>query len=160
MAGTRNTDNQKYKGGNEEFQAINWPPLMSTLSKRLLGYKDINSKGIYNPVKPLLYTTSDAKKKIDDINNQIKAGYKLILMIDADLIEDVWDLSSLDLHWVVLESPITWNYTPKFLGSKVDEIDFSVYSWGTNPFGSTRYLKRKITSNHFMSNYNGYIKIK
>jgi hypothetical protein len=133
---------------------------MSTLSKRLLGYKDINSKGIYNPVKPLLYTTSDAKKKIDDINNQIKAGYKLILMIDADLIEDVWDLSSLDLHWVVLESPITWNYTPKFLGSKVDEIDFSVYSWGTNPFGSTRYLKRKITSNHFMSNYNGYIKIK
>ncbi len=25
LAGTRNTDNPKYKGGDEEFQAINWP---------------------------------------------------------------------------------------------------------------------------------------
>ncbi|MCH4829984.1 MULTISPECIES: hypothetical protein [Flavobacterium] len=27
MAGTRNTDNPDYKGGNEQFQAINWSPL-------------------------------------------------------------------------------------------------------------------------------------
>ena len=30
----------------------------------------------------------------------------------------------------------------------------------TNPFGPARYLKKKITSSHFMNNYNGYIKIK
>lgn len=160
MAGTRNTDNPSYKGGEEEFQAINWPQLMTSLSEKFLGYKDVSSKGVYNPVKPLLYTTEGAKKKIDDINNQINAGYKLMLMIDADLIDDHWDTDSLDLHWVVLESPITWNYTPKFLGVNVDEIDFKVYSWGTNPFGNTRYLRKKITSNHFMSNYNGYIKVK
>lgn len=160
MTGTRNTDNPRYKGGDEEFHAINWPPIMHTLCKNLLGYKKVSTKGVYNPVAPLPYTTSDIQIKIDDINNQIKAGYKLILMIDSDLIEDVWDFGSADLHWVVLESPIIWNYTPKFLGSKVDEIDFKVYSWGTNPFGSSRYLKKKIASKHFMNNYNGYIKIK
>ncbi|WKL48584.1 type VI secretion system tube protein TssD [Flavobacterium pectinovorum] len=160
LAGTRNTDNPNYKGGDEEFQAINWPPIMHNLCKNLLGYNDVSSKGVYNPVSPLPYTTSDIEIKIDDINNQIKAGYKLILMIDSDLIEDNWDYNSLDLHWVVLESPITWNYTPKFLGAKIDEIDFRVYSWGTNPFGTNRYLKKKITSSHFMNNYNGYIKIK
>lgn len=84
----------------------------------------------------------------------------MILIIDSDLIEDNWDYNSLDLHWVVLESPITWDYTPIYLGSKIDEIDFRVYSWGTNPFGTNRYLKKKITSSHFMNNYNGYIKIK
>jgi hypothetical protein len=160
MAGTRNTDNPSYKGGDEEFQAINWPPIMHNLCKDLLGYQHVSSKGVYNPVAPLPYTTTDIKIKIDDINNQIKVGYKLILMIDSDLIEDIWDLDSADLHWVVLETPIVWNYTPKFLGSKVDEIDFKVYSWGTNPFGINGYLKKKITSKHFMNNYNGYIKIK
>jgi hypothetical protein len=160
LSGTRNTDNPNYKGGDEEFQAINWPPIMYTLCKKLLGYNDVSSKGIYNPVAPLIYITSDIKIKIDDINDQINAGYKLILMIDSDLIEDVWDYASADLHWVVLESPIRWDYTSKFLGPKLDEVDFRVYSWGTNPFGSDRYLKKKITSSHFMNNYNGYIKIK
>ncbi|WP_149207580.1 hypothetical protein [Flavobacterium johnsoniae] len=160
MASTRNTDNPKYKGGDEEFQAINWPPLMTKLSEKFLGYKDVYSKGIYNPVKPLAYTTFDIQKKIDDINEQFNAGYKLILMIDSDLISDVWDVSALDLHWVVLESPITWNYIPGFFTPKQDEIDFKVYTWGTNPNGASRYLKKAISSSHFMNNYNGYIKCK
>jgi hypothetical protein len=160
MAGTRNTDNSKYKGGDEEFQAINWPPLMTSLSEELLGYKDVSSKGVYNPVKPLAYTTLDVENKINDINRQLNSGYRLILMIDSDLIDDVWDVSSLDLHWVVLESPIIWNYKAGFFGAKQDEIDFNVYSWGTDPFGPIRYLRKRITSNHFMANYNGYIKIK
>jgi hypothetical protein len=160
MAATRNTDNSKYKGGDEEFQAINWPPLMTKLSEKFLGYKDVYSKGIYNPVKPLAYTTFDIKSKIDDINDQLKAGYKLILMIDSDLIDDVWDVSALDLHWVVLESPITWNYVPGFFTAKQDEIDFKVYTWGVDPNGTSRYLKKAISSSHFMNNYNGYIKCK
>ncbi|PBI82725.1 hypothetical protein BSF41_47330 [Flavobacterium sp. ACN2] len=160
MAGTRNTDNRDYKGGNEEFQAINWPPLMTSLSEKLLGYKDVVSKGVYNPVKPLAYSSLDIKNKIDDINNQFKSGYKLILMIDSDLIDDIWDTSSLDLHWIVLESPIIWNYIPGLLGVKLDEIDFKVYTWGTDPNGTNRYLKKVITSSHFINNYNGYIKMK
>ncbi|PBI90078.1 hypothetical protein BSF41_17490 [Flavobacterium sp. ACN2] len=160
MASTRNTDNSSYKGGDEAFHAINWPPLMTSLSENLLGYKDVVSKGVYNSVKPLAYTSLDVKNKIDDINAQLKAGYRLILMIDSDLIDDIWDTKDFDLHWVVLETPIIWNYVPGLLGSKVDEIDFSVYSWGTDPFGSSKYLRKKITSNHFMNNYNGYIKAK
>ncbi|MFC4477654.1 hypothetical protein [Flavobacterium chungangensis] len=160
MASTRNTDNSSYKGGDEEFQAINWPPLMTTLSEKLLGFKDVHSKGVYNPVKSLAYTTLDVENKINDINKQLSSGYRLILMIDSDLIDDVWDISSLDLHWVVLESPITWNYKPGLFGANQDEIDFNVYTWGTDPFGSSKYLRKKITSNHFMNNYNGYIKLK
>lgn len=160
MCGTRNTDNPNYKGGDEAFHAINWPPLMTSLSENLLGYKDVSSKGVYNPVKPLAYTSLDIKNKIDDINTQLKAGYRLILMIDSDLIDDIWDAKDFDLHWVVLETPIIWNYVPGLLGPKVDEIDFNVYSWGTDPFGSSKYLRKTITSNHFMNNYNGYIKVK
>lgn len=85
---------------------------------------------------------------INDINKQLSLGYKLILMIDSDLIDDVWDKSSLDLHWIVLESSITWDYKPNFFKADIDEIDFNVYSWGTDPFGSFRYLRKKITSNH------------
>ncbi|MET3027815.1 hypothetical protein ABXT06_14145 [Flavobacterium sp. UW10123] len=160
LAGTRNTNNPKYKGGEEEFQAINWPPLMIELSEKLLGYKDVSSKGVYNPVKPLVFTTLDIKNKINDINVKIKLGYKLMLMIDSDLIDDIWDTSSLDLHWVVLESPVIWSYKAGIFGAKQDEIDFKVYSWGTDPNGASRYLTKKITSTHFMNNYNGYIKVK
>jgi hypothetical protein len=160
MAGTRNTDNPSYKGGDEEFQAINWPPIMTTLSEKLLGYKEVESKGVYNPIAPFAYTNFDIERKIDDINKQIREGYKLTLMIDSDLIDDHWDVSSLDLHWVVLESPIIWNYTPGFFGAKKDEIDFKVYTWGTDPNGADRYLKKTITSSHFIKNYNGYIKVK
>jgi hypothetical protein len=160
MAGTRNTDNPKYKGGSEEFQAINWPPIMTTLCEELLGYESVSSKGVYNPIKPIVYSDIDIKNKINNINKQIADGYRLILMIDSDLINDVWDKSSLDLHWVVLESAITWNYEPGFFVSKKDEIDFKVYTWGTNPNGNNRYLQSVITSSHFMNNYNGYIKVK
>ena len=133
---------------------------MTSLSEKLLGYSDVSSKGVYNPIKPLVYTTLDVENKINDINKQLGLGYKLILMIDSDLIDDVWDKSSLDLHWVVLESPITWNYKQNYFKADIDEIDFNVYSWGTDPFGSSKYLRKKITSNHFMANYNGYIKVK
>lgn len=160
MAGTRNKDNSDYKGGDEEFQAINWPPLMTNLRENLLGYKNVSSKGIYNPVAPLIYTSFDIETKINDINNQFNAGYKLILMIDSDLIDDIWDISGADLHWVVLETEIK---DVKMLNSKgkIDYmLDFSVYSWGTDPFGNIRYLKKPITKQHFMNNYNGYIKLK
>lgn len=57
-------------------------------------------------------------------------------MIDSDLIDDIWDnISSLDLHWVVLESSVVWNYEPGFFSAKKDEIDFKVYTWGTDPNG-------------------------
>jgi hypothetical protein len=160
MAGTRNTDNPSYKGGKEELQAINWPPLMTSLSENLLGYKEVESKGIYNPIAPIGYTSKDIENKIGDINKQIKNGYKLILMIDSDLIDDLWDKSSFDLHWVILDSEIREVKMLDSNGQVMHQLDFSVYTWGTNPFDTARYLKRPISKNHFMNNYNGYVKIK
>ncbi|MFS1520067.1 hypothetical protein BWK63_12945 [Flavobacterium covae] len=177
MAGTRNTDNPDYKGGNEQFQAINWPPLMTNLSEMLLGYKNVITKGIYNPVAPLIYTSFDIEEKIKNINNQFNSGYKLILMIDSDLIDDVWDFKSLDLHWVVLESEIKTINMLNEKGKNVEMLDFRVYSWGTNPNNDIplvldkksgrmventehRYLKNPISKTHFMNNFNGYIKVK
>ena len=160
MAGTRNTDNPSYKGGDEQVQAINWPPLMTSLSEKLLGYKEVKSKGIYNPVSPIVYTSSQIENKINDINKQIKEGYKLILMIDADLIDDIWDVSSLDLHWVVLESEIKEIQTLNKRGRVEHQLDFSVYTWGTNPSDVSGYLKAPISKTHFMNNYNGYVKVK
>lgn len=40
---TRNTDNPRYKGGNEEFQAIR-PNVMTFLCEKLLGYGEVSSK--------------------------------------------------------------------------------------------------------------------
>jgi hypothetical protein len=160
MAGTRNTDNPSYKGGEEEFQAINWPPLMTSLSEDLLGYKEVSSKGVYNPISPIVYTSIETQNKIEDINKQIRAGYKLILMIDSDLIENVWDVNSLDLHWIVLESEIIEVKMLNQKGQTEKLLDFRVYSYGTNPFDTSRYLKRPISVNHFMNNYNGYVKVK
>ena len=177
MAGTRNTDNKSYKGGDEEFQAINWPPLITDLSEKLLGYKEVKSKGVYNPIFPISYNTIEIENKISDINEQFRAGYKLILMIDSDLIQDVWDFKSLDLHWVVLESEISEVSMFNKKGQIDYYLDFRVYTWGTDPnnneflilnkkTGKTEenskyhFLKRPITKRHFMNNYNGYIKVK
>lgn len=129
---------------------------MVELCEKLLGYGSVKSKGVYNPVKPLLTSTSDMKNKIEDINKQFNDGYKLILMIDADLIQDQWDIKALDLHWVNLESVIKWDYVPGVFGSKRDEVMFKVYSWGSN----TQYLSKPISWSHFVMNYNGYIKMK
>jgi hypothetical protein len=95
MASTRNTDNPKYKGGDEEFQAINWPNVVINLCEKLLGYSDVHSKGVYNPIKPLATSTMEMQIKIDDINKQLNNGYRLMLMIDSDLIQDIWDKKSL-----------------------------------------------------------------
>jgi hypothetical protein len=160
LAGTRNTDNPSYKGGSETFQAINWPPIMTTLSEKLLGYSEVSSKGIYNPVPPLIYTSYAIENKIKDINEKFNAGYKLILMIDSDLIDDVWDYGDADLHWVVLESEIKEVQMLNKNGKIEYQLIFDVYTWGSNPLDKSRYLKRPMSKQHFMNNYNGYIKVK
>lgn len=175
LAGTRNTDNPRYKGGDENFQAINWPPFMTEVCEKLLGYTDVHSKGAYNPIMPLAISTVQMKERIDEINNLFNNGYKLILMIDSDLIDDHLDFKSLDLHWAVLESPIEEIQSLDGNGEIFYTFDFRVYSWGKDPFDrrptvkdkgvvilnpNRGFLRKPITWQHFMMNYNGYIKLK
>lgn len=175
LASTRNADNNSYKGGDEEFQAINWPPLMTGLSEKLLGYKDVVSHGIYNPIKKgTNYPPKMIFKIVEDINKQLMSGYKIIMMIDSDLISDDPDFYvpkkfsfeeikkaakspfELDYHWVVLETLITEHPWLNSKGQTEYKLDFKVYSWG----GNTRYLKEQITLKHFINNFYGYIKVK
>lgn len=162
LAGVRNTENRYYKGGDEEFQAINWPNIMVNLCEKLLGYKEVSYRGIYNPIKKSSrYDFRQTMEIISDINIQFNNGCRLILMIDSDLINDTNDsilqLFSFEYHWVVLETPITiiensWNSE----GRIVPYLDFKVYSWGTKEI----YLKQPISIEHFINNYYGYIKAK
>ena len=87
LGGLRNTENSFYKGGDEEFAAINWPNVMLKLCKEFLGYKDVDYRGIYNPIKKSTkYDMKETLKMIKDINIQMENGYHLILLIDSDLI--------------------------------------------------------------------------
>lgn len=161
LAGTRNHDNNSYKGGNEEFQAINWPPLMMELTEKFLGYSDVESNGIYNPIKKLKnFPLPIVWQMIEDINKKISDAYKLILMIDSDLIapdpDTIWNLFSLEYHWVVLETPIQTIQNLDGNGQIFYTLDFKVYTWGTN----NKYLRSVITMDHFKRNYYGYIKAK
>ncbi|MBD3905417.1 hypothetical protein NAL32_13670 [Chryseobacterium sp. Ch-15] len=153
MAGTRNADNNSYKGGNEEFQAINWPPLMTKLCGELLGYADVASDGVYNPIKKSRdYHKPTVWKMIEDINQQISNGYKMILMIDSDLISEdedtIWNMLEFEYHWVVLEGPIRTIQNLNGKGEIFYTLDFKVYSWGSN----NTYLKKEITLDHFINN--------
>lgn len=156
LAGVRNTENSFYKGGNEQVMAINWPNVMTKLCEKLLGYKIVKSKGCYNPLKPIfnplfgLPIMGNPLSKIEDINEQLAKGYKLILMVDSDMINDIWDISSVDLHWVVLEKTILLKKKGFF---DPVQVSLSVYSWG-------KIYNITISLFHFINNYNGYIKVK
>ena len=65
---------------------------------------------------------SEILKRIDDFNTQIFEGFKLILLIDSDLIDDNWDFKSLDYHWVVLENPIQIKIA-ELAGKFLDQAD-------------------------------------
>ena len=160
LGGLRNTENSFYKGGDEEFAAINWPNLMVRLCKEFLGYKDVDYRGIYNPIKKSTkYDMKETLKMIKDINIQMENGYHLILLIDSDLISPTEDslFESLEYHWVILETPISvdencWDGE----GRIIPHVNFKVYSWASKD----QYLARPISIEHFINNYYGYIKVK
>ena len=160
LGGLRNTENSFYKGGDEEFAAINWPNLMVRLCKEFLGYKDVDYRGIYNPIKKSTkYDMKETLKMIKDINIQMENGYHLILLIDSDLISPTEDslFESLEYHWVILETPISvdencWDGE----GRIIPHVNFKVYSWASKD----QYLARPISIEHVINNYYGYIKVK
>jgi hypothetical protein len=161
LAGTRNTENPSYKGGDEDFQAINWPDVMLKLCREFLGYAEVEEKGANRFMKRIKYNDNEITDIISDINQQIQNEYKLLLMIDSDLINDVRDFGGLDYHWVVLESQITEIDEYDINNQLTRTVDFQVYSWGTNPFDKNKkFLRTPISRNHCMNNFYGYIKVK
>lgn len=177
LAGIRNTDNPSYKGGDEDVQAINWPKTMIALSEKFLGYQDVGENGSERYIKRLNHNQSEITNIIHDVNKQIKDGYRLMLMVDSDLINDDIDFQGFDYHWIVLESEINGEFEILNQNGQLEYlVDFFAYSYGTNPFdrrdtvkdknGNDRknpnkgFLKSPISRSHFIKNYYGYIKVK
>ncbi|MDR2205210.1 MAG: hypothetical protein LBE36_03510 [Flavobacteriaceae bacterium] len=164
LAGIRNSEFPLYKGGDEDLLAINWTNIMIKLCEKLLGYKTVKSNNAYNPIKYSEFDVIKLKDIIKDINKQIEDGFKLILLVDSDLIkydeDNILNLFEWEYHWVVLESPIEEIQNLNANGEIFPTFDFRVYSWGSNPFGKYRFLRKPITAGHFIKNYYGYIKMK
>lgn len=74
--------------------------LWSICASKFLGYKKVVDRTIpyNNKIESANLPYSEILKRIDDINTQIFEGFKLILLIDSDLIDDNWDFKSLDYH--------------------------------------------------------------
>lgn len=177
MAGTRNTDNPDYKGGDEQVQAINWPWVVNNLSKKLLGYKNIIDKGTKNFINGSTGLIN-VENKLNELENLYKQNYKIILMVDSDLIQDRFDFDSADYHWVVYEGGLNIS-APNYRIKKYfeDLIIFDLFSWGSNPKDKNPlilnsktkklernpeqgYLNKKISISHFNTNFYGYIACK
>ncbi|WP_047790646.1 type VI secretion system tube protein TssD [Tenacibaculum mesophilum] len=161
MAVTRNKESSfGYTGKiNQDASAINWPSIMTKLSEKLLACNDVSTEGVYSSVIARRISIKITEQKVDDINKQINKGYKLMLMIDSDLISDDGDTlfsSYQEFHWVVLEKTIRKIQAWDSKGRIINNYDFKVYSWGSD----SRYLKTQITWEHFAKNYYGYIKVK
>lgn len=178
MAGTRNTDNPKYKGGNEEFQAINWPWVMTNLGKKLLGYKTVEID-YYKVNKSYLRDLfgSDEKVRIleKDIDSDYKNGYKISLLIDGSMVaykeEDNYSLDDFsEYHWIVYEGGLEILNKDGKKGTDYDEvtnINFNVFTWGEirndspNPKNDNNKMpKIRLKKKQFISNYYGYLKMK
>jgi len=159
LAGTRNMEYPEYKGKDgEDFDAINWPWVMTSVAENIVKCSEVSSTGCYNPVKSFAYTSFNVEQTIKDLNKQINDGYKVVLMIDSDMIQDdfSWNPLVLEYHWIVLDTVITSNYIPGFFTPEKDEVSFKAYTWKSN----REYLTGSITHSHFYENYYGYIKLK
>lgn len=168
-----------YKGDGDDTTAVSWPKMMVRLCKEFLGYKEVEGININIPLKKFTKDHLKIGKLINQINNDFGSGYKIICLIDSDLISNDEDyvlpqksfngedlknsLNSFspEYHWVVLESPLQSIVTFDNDNQIVKKIDFIVYTWGVNLYDKQqRYLKESISYEHFMKNFYGYIKMK
>lgn len=169
LAGTRNADNPDYKGGNEEFEAINWPWLMTNLGKKLLGYNTVEMD-YYKVNKSYLrdFFGSDEKIRILEkgIDVDYKNGYQICLLIDGSMVaysaESNYSLDDFqEYHWITYEGGLQILNGTKVESDydNVTNINFNVVTWGELRNGSLG-PKIKLTKNQFRSNYYGYIRFK
>lgn len=158
-----------YKGDTDDTTAISWPKMMVKLCKSFLGYKDVVANNINVPIKKYFLTNNSLHlnigKLINQINNEIVNGNKIIMLIDSDLIandeDNLSNLFQFEYHWVVLLSPIQ-SYTDFDTNNQIiKKLNFIVFTWGTNIYDvNRRYLRESISYEHFSKNFYGYIKVK
>lgn len=169
LASMRNMESKMgYTGKvSQVFASINWPPIMTKLSRRFLGFDLVEFK-IYSLVKSYIgdYFLRNRKLEIlrDQINRSHLDGFKILLLIDAGMLENknVYSIKDyVNYHWVTYEGGLEFlNDEGKSESnlSRTSLLKFNVFSWGENPFFSR--TSNGISRQAFIKNYYGYIRMK
>ncbi len=180
-------------GKTDMLKAVNWPDLLTRMCKEVAGFGNVQSHNLgfnsINNKKRLIssrihdYFSDSDLEELQEINKLHKWGRTILLMIDADMINDNSSYNSLvdignDSHWVVYEGGLQFfdlkgNATTVL--KEVASLSFKIFTWGRNPVngeykrinGSIDFdkdvinLKNKpgINVSSFKSNYYGYIEV-
>ncbi len=172
MATTRSKEsNFGYTGKKgQDASAINWPWLMTSLGKKLLGYSTVEMD-YYKVNKSYIrdFFGSDEKIRIleKDIDKDYQNGYEICMMIDADMMSNKSDYDITDFgeyHWVTYEGNL------EILNSKgetesdydiVTDVKFDVVTWGDFKRDKCSDKKKlRLSKASFINNYYGYIKLR
>jgi len=150
----------------QDASAINWPWIMISLGKKLLGYSTVEMD-YYKINKSYIRDFFDSDEKIrileKDIDRDFRNGYEVCMMIDGDMMYNKSDYDLTDLaeyHWITYEGNL------EILNSKlktetdydeVTNINFNVVTWGRFYRGTS---KLKLSKAGYRNNYYGYLRLK
>lgn len=142
LVGTRSSDNKSYTGKDgEDWDAINWPSYMVKAATQLHGATEVEDK-------THIITGLNYSQTLKDIEADFAAGWKIILLIDSDMLDDSVSIfgSLTNYHWIAYNG-----------GLSIDEVNstytFSYYCWA-------REYSKQFRSKVFNTNFYGYIKYK
>ncbi|WP_118975050.1 hypothetical protein [Taibaiella koreensis] len=157
-----------YKGqAGDDSRAINWPVIMITLGKKLLGYQDV-SIDYYKLNKSYIrdWLGSNEKLRIlkEDIDADYNNGYQISMMIDSDMMKgsDAYSWSDFsEYHWIVYEGGLQLLNAAGGAESdydKVTKVKFKEFTWGEDV--QTSRTSGGISKSAFQTNYYAYVKMK
>ncbi len=141
LAGTRSADNKDYEGKQgEDWDAINWPNYMKKAAIQLYGA----TTAIDNT---FIITGKDFTKKLKKIEDLYKAGWKIVLLIDSDMLNNSvsWFGCATQYHWIVYEG-----------GLQITNTNFIFSYWCYHERNTKVAFRKKV----FNTNFYGYIKYK
>jgi hypothetical protein len=156
-----------YQGKRKEvFSAINWPPLMMRLSRKLLGSEKVAFR-LFWPLKTymgdLLFPSAKVNVLINQIQRAHAAGRKIIILIDMDLLNNRanYGIGSFSrYHWIVYGGGLrmedrTGSTTTD--GRNAATFYFQSYTWGLDV--KNTHTTRGFSREAFITNFYGFLEI-
>jgi hypothetical protein len=125
----------------QDFKAINWGRIVRKLLINFLGYHTVIDKTRW-------FTGFSAKDALKEIEEDYRAGYQIIFLIDSNMLHDQVSYfgNAVNWHYIVYEGALSFDNDKNF--------QFSFYSWGQI------YKDQIIRSSVFNSTFYGYYKLR